>query len=68
MATAYTSWFDPPDRGVGSSELVIRGQRRDLGLGGFPLVSLKEARDQTPSPTASSPGPPVTRWPRSMPR
>ena len=26
--------------------LVIRGQRRDLGLGGFPLVSLKEARDQ----------------------
>ena len=26
--------------------LVIRGQRRDLGLGGFPLVSLKEAREE----------------------
>ena len=25
---------------------MIRGQRRDLGLGGFPLVALKEARDQ----------------------
>ena len=26
--------------------LVIRGRRRELGLGGFPLVSLKEARVQ----------------------
>ena len=26
--------------------LVIRGRRRELGLGGFPLVSLKEAREQ----------------------
>ena len=26
--------------------LVIRGRRRDLGLGGFPLVSLREAREQ----------------------
>ena len=25
--------------------LVIRGRRRELGLGGFPLVSLKEARE-----------------------
>ena len=25
---------------------MIRGQRRDLGLGGFPLVSLKEAREE----------------------
>ena len=25
--------------------LVIRGRRRDLGLGGFPLVSLREARE-----------------------
>ncbi len=26
--------------------LVIRGRRRELGLGGFPLVPLKEARTQ----------------------
>ena len=26
--------------------LVIHGRRRDLGLGGFPLVSLREARDR----------------------
>ena len=26
--------------------LVIRGRRRELGLGGFPLVTLKEAREQ----------------------
>ena len=26
--------------------LVIHGRRRDLGLGGFPLVSLREAREQ----------------------
>ena len=26
--------------------IVIRGRRRDVGLGGFPLVSLKEARDK----------------------
>ena len=26
--------------------IVIRGRRRDLGLGGFPLVSLREAREQ----------------------
>ncbi len=26
--------------------LSIRGRRRELGLGGFPLVSLKEARAQ----------------------
>ena len=26
--------------------LVINGRRRDLGLGGFPVVSLQEARDQ----------------------
>ena len=26
--------------------LVIRGRRRELGLGGFPLVPLKEARAQ----------------------
>ena len=26
--------------------LVIRGHRRELGLGGYPLVSLKEAREQ----------------------
>ena len=25
--------------------LVVRGRRRDLGLGGFPLVSLREARE-----------------------
>ena len=25
---------------------MIRGRRRDLGLGGFPLVSLREARDR----------------------
>ena len=26
---------------------MIHGRRRDLGLGGYPLVSLREARDQT---------------------
>ena len=26
--------------------LVVRGRRRELGLGGFPLVSLKEAREK----------------------
>ncbi len=26
--------------------IVIRGRRRDIGLGGFPLVSLREAREQ----------------------
>ena len=26
--------------------IVVRGRRRDLGLGGFPLVSLREAREQ----------------------
>ena len=26
--------------------IMIRGRRRDLGLGGFPLVSLREAREQ----------------------
>ena len=29
--------------------LVINGRRRDLGLGGYPLVSLKEARDRAVS-------------------
>ena len=26
--------------------IIVRGRRRDLGLGGFPLVSLREAREQ----------------------
>ena len=26
--------------------LVVAGKRRDMGLGGFPLVTLAEARDQ----------------------
>ena len=25
--------------------LVVKGRRRDIGLGGYPLVSLAEARD-----------------------
>ena len=44
MATAFTSRFIPLARGIGSQRLMIQGRRRELGLGGFPLVSLAEAR------------------------
>ena len=48
--------------------LVIRGRRREMGLGGFPLVSLQEARAEalanrrlaapaaTPGPSGAAPG------------
>ena len=37
QASGATSWVQ---------RLVIRGSRRELGLGGYPLVSLKLAREQ----------------------
>ena len=45
--------------------IIVRGRRRDLGLGGFPLVSLREARDQAFSQTARSRARAGTRWRRS---
>ena len=45
--------------------LTVRGRRTELGLGGFPLVSLKEAAPSRPSPTASWPGRAAIPWPRN---
>ena len=44
MATACTSTCSRPAPAVWVQRLVIRGRRPELGLGGFPLVPLKEAR------------------------
>ena len=46
MATALYLLVRPTGSRSWVQRLVIRGQRRDLGLGGFPLVSLKEAREE----------------------
>ena len=49
--------------------IVIRGRRRDLGLGGFPLVSLREARELafTNRKVARSGGDPVAEKRRTEP-
>ena len=44
--------------------LVIRGRPRMLGLGGYPLVSLAEARNVAFA-NRQRPGRAGTRWPRS---
>ena len=46
MATASTLTVQPTGTRSWIQRIVIRGRRRDVGLGGFPLVSLKEARDK----------------------
>ncbi len=48
--------------------LVIHGRRRDIGLGGFPLVSLREAREQAfvNRKLAREGGDPVTESRRSV--
>lgn len=48
------SWIQPA---------TIRGRRRAIGLGGWPVVSL--ARDNSRSPNASRSRRGATRWPRS---
>ena len=44
MATAFTSQVHPTGSRNWVQRLMIQGRRRELGLGGFPLVSLAEAR------------------------
>ena len=42
--------------------LVVKGRRRDIGLGGYPLVSLAEAREKRLSPIGSWRAPAAIRW------
>ena len=39
-------WVQPSGTKQWVQRLVIQGKRRDMGLGGFPLVTLAEARDK----------------------
>ena len=44
--TSRLGWMAPTGARRWIQRLVVHGRRRELGLGGFPLVSLKEANEK----------------------